>query len=95
MQNRSTPGLARRSGSRRVVKWTIGADFPDPRSLRTMETQKVLCYVAMGVAGLVILIFLLDAVAGVLGRNIVLDVMFIIGGALVIWQGIETARELR
>ncbi len=60
-----------------------------------MEFQKVLCYIAMGVAGLVILIFALDAAAGVLGRNIALDVMFIIGGALVIWQGIETARELR
>jgi dolichyl-phosphate-mannose--protein O-mannosyl transferase len=60
-----------------------------------METQKVLCYISMGVAGLVILIFLLDAAAGVLGRNIALDIMFIIGGALVIWQGIETTRELR
>ncbi len=61
-----------------------------------METEKVLCYVAMAVAGLVCLIFLLDATLGVLGRaSIVLDILFILGAAFVLWQGIETARELR
>jgi hypothetical protein len=60
-----------------------------------METPKVLCYAAMIVAGLVCLIFLLDAAAGILGRNILLDVMFIIGAAFVLWQGFETSRELR
>ena len=30
-----------------------------------METQKVLCYVAMAIAGLVSLIFLLDVTLGV------------------------------
>ena len=49
----------------------------------------------MIVAGLVCLIFLLDAAVGVLGRNIMLDVMFIIGAAFVLWQGFETTRELR
>jgi dolichyl-phosphate-mannose--protein O-mannosyl transferase len=60
-----------------------------------METPKVLCFAAMIAAGLIALIFLLDAGLGILGRNIVLDVMFIIGAAFVIWQGIETSRELR
>jgi arginine exporter protein ArgO len=60
-----------------------------------METPKVLCYAAMIVAGLIALIFLLDAGLGVLGRNIVLDVMFITGAAFVLWQGFETTRELR
>jgi dolichyl-phosphate-mannose--protein O-mannosyl transferase len=60
-----------------------------------METEKVLTYAAMIVAGLVCLIFLLDAVFGVVGRNIVLDVMFILGGACILWQGVETAREFR
>ena len=60
-----------------------------------METPKVLCYVAMGVAGLVALIFLLDAALGILGRNLVLDIMFILGAAFVLWQGFETSRELR
>lgn len=60
-----------------------------------METSKVLCYLAMIVAGLVCLIFLLDAALAVLGRNILLDVLFIIGGAFVLWQGFETSRELR
>jgi hypothetical protein len=61
-----------------------------------METQKLLCYIAMGVAAVVCLIFILDAAIGLLGRqSIPLDVMFIIGAAFVLWQGIETARELR
>ncbi len=60
-----------------------------------METQKVLCYAAMAIAGIVLLVFLLDAGLGILGRSLVLDIMFILGAAFVLWQGIETARELR
>lgn len=60
-----------------------------------METQKVLCYGALIVAGLVCLIFLLDATAAIFGRNLLLDILFIIGAAFVLWQGLETARELR
>jgi uncharacterized membrane protein len=60
-----------------------------------METQKILCYVAMIVAGLVCLIFLLDATLSILGRNLVLDILFILGAVFVLWQGFETARELR
>ncbi len=60
-----------------------------------MELPKILCYAAMIVAGLVCLIFVLDAALGVLGRNLVLDILFILGGAFVIWQGYETSRELR
>jgi hypothetical protein len=60
-----------------------------------METQKILCYAAMIVAGLVCLIFLLDATLSIFGRYLVLDILFILGGAFVIWQGVETARELR
>jgi threonine/homoserine/homoserine lactone efflux protein len=60
-----------------------------------METEKVLCYGAVIVAGLVCLIFLLDLTVGLLGRNLVLDILFILGGAFVLWQGIETSREFR
>jgi uncharacterized membrane protein YqjE len=60
-----------------------------------METEKVLTYAAMIVAGLVGLIFLLDATLKVLGRNIVLDILFILGAAFVLWQGYETSREFR
>jgi dolichyl-phosphate-mannose--protein O-mannosyl transferase len=60
-----------------------------------METEKVLTYAAMIVAGLVALIFILDATLAVLGRNIVLDILFILGAAFVIWQGFETSREFR
>lgn len=60
-----------------------------------METEKVLTYAAMIIAGLVCLIFLLDLTLKVLGRNVVLDVLFILGGAFVLWQGFETSREFR
>lgn len=60
-----------------------------------MELNKLLTWIAMALAGLVCLIFILDLAAGVLGRNIVLDILFILGGALVLWQGVETVRELR
>jgi uncharacterized membrane protein len=60
-----------------------------------METQKLLCYGSMIIAGLVILIFALDLALSLLGRNVVLDIMFILGGAFVLWQGFETSRELR
>lgn len=61
-----------------------------------MEIEKLLCYGSMGAAGLVAVIFLLDVVAQALGgQSIVLDVMFIVGAAFVLWQGFETSRELR
>jgi hypothetical protein len=60
-----------------------------------MDTPKVLCWIAMIIAGLVCLIFLLDAALGILGRNILLDILFLLGAGLVLWQGIETTRELR
>ena len=60
-----------------------------------MEINKVLCYAAIAIAGLVSLIFLLDATLGVLGRvSLVLDILFIIGGLFLLWQGLETAREM-
>ena len=60
-----------------------------------MEIDKLLTYVAMGIAGLVCLIFLLDLGLAILGRNVLLDILFVIGSAFVIWQGFETSRELR
>lgn len=62
-----------------------------------METEKVLTWVALIVAGLVALIFLLDLIAGVpFGRgSLVLDILFLIGAAFVIYQGVETWREVR
>ncbi len=58
--------------------------------------EKVLTFTAMGIAGLLTLLFLLDAALGIpFGReSIVLDVMFLIGGAFILWQSIETLREL-
>ncbi len=61
-----------------------------------METEKLLCYGSMGTAGLVAAIFLMDIIAQVLGgQSMVLDILFILGAAFVLWQGFETSRELR
>jgi hypothetical protein len=48
------------------------------------------------VAGLVCLVFLLDLTAGILGRHsVAMDVLFILGAAFLLWQGVETVLELR
>ena len=62
-----------------------------------MSSEKMLCLVSMIVAGLVVLVFLLDAALGMpFGRaSILLDILFVVGAAFVLWQGFETNRELR
>lgn len=60
-----------------------------------METEKVLCIVSLVIAGLLTLVFLLDLALGIpFGRtSVVLDVMFLIAGAFVIWQALSTYKE--
>ncbi len=41
-----------------------------------METDKVITYSAIGVAGIVFLVFLLDLTAGIFYRNVAMDIMF-------------------
>ena len=60
-----------------------------------METEKVITYTAIGVAGIVCLVFVLDLAVGIFGRNIAMDIMFILGAAFLLWQGVETVLELR
>ncbi|MEO6809614.1 MAG: hypothetical protein ABI353_10935 [Isosphaeraceae bacterium] len=60
-----------------------------------MDSEKILTYASMIVAGLIVLLFLLDLGLAVFGRMILLDIMFILSGAFVLWQGYETYRELR
>jgi hypothetical protein len=62
-----------------------------------METEKALCWTAMVIAGLVALIFLIDAALGIPFRraSVAMDIMLVIGAAFVLWQGIDTYRELR
>ena len=52
-----------------------------------METQKIITYSAIGVAGIVCLVFLLDLAAGIFGRNIGMDIMFILGSAFLLVAG--------
>jgi hypothetical protein len=60
-----------------------------------MEFQKILTYLAILAAASILLIFALDAAAGIFGRNIAMDVLFILGASFLLWQGVETALELR
>lgn len=60
-----------------------------------METEKVITYSAIAIAGITILVFLLDLAVGIFGRYIAMDVLFILGGAFLLWQGIETIFELK
>jgi hypothetical protein len=60
-----------------------------------MQTEKIITYATLGIAGVICLIFLLDLVAGIFGRNIAMDILFILGCGFLIWQGVETALELR
>ncbi|MFO0889532.1 MAG: hypothetical protein U0790_10385 [Isosphaeraceae bacterium] len=60
-----------------------------------MQTEKIITYATIGVAGIICLIFLLDLVAGIFGRNIAMDVLFILGCGFLLWQGVETVLELR
>ena len=60
-----------------------------------MEIEKVITYTAIGVAGIVCLLFLLDLTAGIFGRNVAMDIMFILGAGFLLWQGVETMLELK
>jgi len=60
-----------------------------------MDIQKILTYLVILVAALIALAFVMDAAVGIFGRNIAMDVLFIVGAAFLLWQGVETALELR
>jgi hypothetical protein len=60
--------------------------------------EKWLCLVAMGVAGIFLLVYGLDlalpsAYAPFGKAAIVQDILFVVAAALVLWQGYETWRE--
>jgi len=60
-----------------------------------MEIDKVITYSAIGVAGIVCLMFLLDLTVGIFGRNLGMDIMFLLGAGFLLWQGVETMLELK
>lgn len=60
-----------------------------------METEKVITYSAIAIAGITILVFLLDLAVGIFGQYIAMDILFILGGAFLLWQGVETIFELK
>lgn len=62
-----------------------------------MSTEKILCLAAVIVAGLLTLVFILDAATGLpFGRgSLIFDILAALAGAFILWQGLETYREFR
>ena len=61
-----------------------------------MEMEKLITYSAIAIAGIVCLVFVLDLAAGIFGeRHVAMDVLFILGAAFLLWQGVETVLEFR
>lgn len=61
-----------------------------------MKLDKTLCWIALGVAGLLGLIFLLDLATKLIFNrfSVGAEVCMVVACAVVVWQGIETMREL-
>ena len=61
-----------------------------------MKLPKILCASALGIAGFLGLLFLVDMIAGIpFGRfSIPTDIVVILACGLIIWQGLETWFEL-
>jgi hypothetical protein len=59
--------------------------------------EKWMCYGSMGVAGLLLLLFLLDAVAGFpFGRmSVVVDVFVVLASGLILYLAYDAFRDLR
>lgn len=59
------------------------------------DTMKRMVMGSMGVAGLVGLLSILDIVLGIpFSGQMVMDIMFIIGAAVVVYMGFETYKEM-
>jgi hypothetical protein len=57
-----------------------------------MNLKKILCLIALVIAGLLALLFVLDLAIGIpFGRSdITTDILVALAAGLLIWQGIET-----
>jgi hypothetical protein len=66
-------------------------------ALKGLFMEKWLCWGSMGVAGLLLLLFLLDAVVGFpFGRtSILVDVFGIIASGVVLFLAFDASRDLR
>jgi hypothetical protein len=66
-------------------------------ALKGLFMEKWLCFGSMGVAALLLLLFLLDAALGVpFGRvSVVVDVFGILASGLVLYLGYDAYRDLR
>lgn len=61
-----------------------------------VKIPKILCGIALGIAALLAIVFLLDLAIGIpLGRSSVsTDIVVVLASALILWFGIETWLEL-
>jgi hypothetical protein len=65
--------------------------------LKGIFMEKVLCYGSMGVAGLLLLLFLLDLAVGIPfgSTNTLVDIFGLIISGLVIYLGFDAMKDLR
>lgn len=67
------------------------------QAVKGRSMEKWLCYGAMGVAGLLLLLFLLDLIVGIpfQGVNATVDVVCILASGLVLYLAWETLKDWR
>jgi hypothetical protein len=62
----------------------------------TMNLKKILCMTTLAIAGVLGVVFLIDLAIGIPfdRSDIVTDILVAVAAGLLIWQGIETYREI-
>ena len=67
------------------------------QAVKGLSMEKWLCWTSMGVAGLLLLLFLLDLILDIPfgGVSKVVDIISMIASAIVLYLGFDASRELR
>lgn len=67
------------------------------RAVKGLSMEKWLCWASMGIAGLLLLLFLLDIFLSIpFGRiSLVVDIVAVIACAIVVYLGYDAFRDLR
>lgn len=97
----SQSGISRRRPT--VLAGRLQADRPDCSALQSDPDdkdqnfmEKWLCFGSMGVACLLLVVFLLDMVLGLpFGRAVAVDIVGLLASAVVLFLGFDAYRDLR
>jgi hypothetical protein len=65
-------------------------------ALKGLFMEKWLCFGSMGVAGLLVLLFLLDIALGIpFGRTVMVDIVGLLASGVVLYLGFDALKDLR